>query len=76
MIVNPPMAKGRGEMLPPTGFSNFSREYEELLLQTKFLAVDSFHGHLSKKKFQIGPIVLVLKLDKGRALGGWQPLSH
>ena len=32
-------------------FSNFSLEWEELLLQTKFLAVGSSLGHLSRKKF-------------------------
>ena len=43
---------GGGEwMLHPTGFSNFYREWEEVFLQTKFLAVALSLGHLSMKKF-------------------------
>ena len=56
---------------PPTGFSNFSQKWEELFLQTKFLAVGSSLGHLSMKNFfHIGPAILALKLDEGRVLGG------
>ena len=41
-IVNPPMAKGGGGGggrlgVPPSGFSSFPLEWEELLLQTKGL---------------------------------------
>ena len=43
---------GRGEVdATPTGFSNFFREWEEIFLQTKFLAVRSSLGHLSMRKF-------------------------
>ena len=45
---------GRGgglDATPSSGFPDFSREQEELLLQTKFLAVGSSLGHLSMKKF-------------------------
>ena len=57
---------------PPTGFSNFSREWEELSSQTKFLAVGSSLGQQSMKKvFKSDlPLKLALKLDKGRVLGG------
>ena len=52
---NPPMAKGGGGgggCHPLTGFSSFSREWEELFWQTKFLAVvGSSLGHVSMKKF-------------------------
>ena len=71
-LIDPPMAKWG--IPPPTGSSSFSQDWEELLCQTKFLAVVLSLGHLSmKKNFQIGPIVLALKLDKGRVLSGWQP---
>ena len=36
---------------PQQVFSNFSRKQEELSWQTKFLAVDSFLGHMSMKNF-------------------------
>ena len=36
---------------PANSFSNFSREWEELFLQTKFLAVRSSLGYLSMKRF-------------------------
>ena len=49
MNLNPPMAKG--DATPPTGFSDFSREWKELFLQTKFLAEGSSLEHLSMKKF-------------------------
>ena len=49
------MAKGGGgggvDSTSPTGFFNVSPEWEELLLQTKFLAVGSFLGQLSMKQF-------------------------
>ena len=66
------MAKGGVDATPPpsTGFSNFSQKREELFLQTKFLPVGS---SLDLSIFQIGPIILALKLGKGRVLGGWQP---
>ena len=38
-------------MLPPIRFSSFSREWEELLFQTKFLAVVSSLGHLSTDNY-------------------------
>ena len=63
-------------MPPPTGFSSFSRECEDLLFQTKFLSVVSSLGHLYIKNFfEIGPTVLALKLHKGKVLGleGWPP---
>ena len=67
-------------MPPPTGFSNFSREWEELSLQTKFLAVGSSFGtSVHEKIFHIVlQAVLALKLDKregagGGGGGGWQP---
>ena len=73
------MDGGRGGGLDATlltGFTSFSWEREELLFQTKFLAVASFLGHLSMEKvFQIGPAVLALKLDKGRVLGGERGLQ-
>ena len=61
-VFNTPMAKGeggggRGEGggggevdATPTGFFNFSREWEELFLQTKFLAVGSSLANLAMKK--------------------------
>ena len=71
--MNPPMAKGGGggvDTNPPTGFSNFSQNWEEVYLQTKFLPVGSSLGHLSMKKF----CRLALILDKGMGAGGggWQ----
>ena len=46
-------------------------------IPNKILAVVSSLGHLSmnEKLFQIGPTVLILKLDKKRMMdaGGWQP---
>ena len=42
---------GGGWMPSPTDFSNFSLEWEEPLLQTKFLAVGSSLRHLSMKNF-------------------------
>ena len=48
---NPPMARGEVDAIPPTGFSRFSREWEDLSLQTKFLAVGSALGYLSMKNF-------------------------
>ena len=52
---------------PPTGFSNFSREWEELSSQTKFLAVGSSLVH--EKIVQIGPTILVLQ-EEGAGGGG------
>ena len=52
--LNPPMAEGGEEGVDatlPTSFSRFSQEWEELLFQTKFLAVVSSLGHLFIKKF-------------------------
>ena len=37
--------------IPQRVFPVFSREWEELLFQTKFLAVGTSLGHLSTKKF-------------------------
>ena len=42
---------GGVECHPPASFSSFSREWEKLLFQTKFLAVGSSLGHLSIKNF-------------------------
>ena len=61
-------------MPPQEFFSSSSREWEELSFQTKFLAIGSSLGHLSMKKFQIGPIILALRLDKGRVLQPSPPL--
>ena len=59
------------------GFLSFSREWGELLFQTKFLVVGTSLEHLSMKKlFSIGATVLSLKLDKERGLGVWQPTPH
>ena len=77
--LSPPMVKGVEWMrsLNRFIFCNFSREWEEFLLQTKFLAVGSSLVHLSiKKKIQIRPTVLALKLDKGRVRGGGVAPSH
>ena len=57
----------------PKGFSSFSREWGELLFQTKILAVGHvLEASVHEKIFQIGPTVLALKLDKG----GMPPLSY
>ena len=64
------MAKG-GRMPSPTGFSNFSREWEEFL-QTKFLAVASSLGHLSMKKFSDWTFCLGSKIRQREGAGGWQ----
>ena len=58
-------------MPDPKRFSSFSREWGELLFQTKFLAVGTSLGHLSMKiHFPIGArcTILSLKLDKVRML--------
>ena len=58
-------------MPPSNRFFQFFSEIGRAFLQTKFLPVGSFLGHMSiEKKIQIGPTVLALKLDKGRMLGG------
>ena len=44
------MAKRR-DATPKTGFFSFPQEWEELLFQTKLLAVVSSLGHLSIKNF-------------------------
>ena len=68
------MAKGDGcHRSHPTGLSSFSREWEELFckLTANVLAVGSLLGiSVHEKKFQIGPTVLALKLDKERVLRG------
>ena len=65
------MAKGGGGwMPPPTGFPNFSREWKELLLQTKFLAVGSSLEHLSMKKFLDRSYRLGSNETKGGCWGG------
>ena len=69
--LNPPMAKG-DECHPPTGFSNFSREWEELSWKLNFSCSLVLGTSVHEKIFQIGPTVLALKLDKGRVLGWWQ----
>ena len=56
--------------LTPTGFPNFSREWEELFLQTKLLAVDSSLGYLSMKKFHLGSEIRQRESAGGG--GGWQ----
>ena len=48
--INPPMTRGV-DATPRQDFFNFSREWEELFLKTKFLAVASTLGHLCLKKF-------------------------
>ena len=64
------MAKGEGAP-PKEFFSCFSSEWEELLLQTNFVAVRTSLGHPSEKKaFQIRPTVLALKLHTGKVLQG------
>ena len=50
-IINPPMAEGVGCSPHPNRFSSFSREWEEVLFQAKYLARGSSLGHLSMKKF-------------------------
>ena len=42
---------GGGVDATPTGFSNFSQKWEEVVLQTKCLPVGSSFGHLPMKKF-------------------------
>ena len=63
-----------------TGFSSFSREWEELLLQTKFLAVGSSLGHLSMKKFFRSDPLSCPKIRQregaGRGGGGQPPPSR
>ena len=46
----------------PKRFSSFSREWGELLFQTKFLAVGTSLGHLSMKNFSNGRYHLVSKI--------------
>ena len=60
-------------MPPPTGFSNFSQECEELLLRTKFLTVGSSLGHLSMKNFSDRTYRLGPKIRQREGAGGWQP---
>ena len=57
-------------MPPPTGFPNFSREWEELSLQTKFLAVGSSLGHLSIKNFSDRTYRLGSKIRQREGVGG------
>ena len=45
------VGEGGGWMSPPTVFSSFSQEWEEVFLRTKFLAAGSSLGHLSMKNF-------------------------
>ena len=67
MVFNTPVARGGGqEDTTPIGFSSFSREWEELLFQTKCLAAGLSLGHLSMKKLFRSDAILDLKLDKGR----------
>ena len=66
---------GGGGCHPQQVFQFFS-EMERAFFRTKFLLVGSSLGHLPMKNFQIGPIILALKLDKGRVLEGWQPPQH
>ena len=54
------MAKGEGGgggwMPPPTGFSSFSQEWEELSFQTEFLTVGpSFGASVHENLLQTGP---------------------
>ena len=67
------MAKRGGWMPPPTGFSNFSREWEELFMQTKFLAVASSLGHLSMKNFSDQTYRLGSKIKQREGAEGSQP---
>ena len=62
---NPPMAEGAVGWL-----SNFSRKWEELFLQTKFLAVGSSLGHLSMKKFLDRTYHLGSKITQREGAGG------
>ena len=68
------MAKGVKWMRPPNRFfCNFSREWEEFLLQTKFLAIGSSLGHLSMKKFRSDCLGSKIRQREG-AGGGGHPL--
>ena len=49
--INWPREGGGGGCHSPLGFSSFSREWKELLFQTKFLAVGSCLRHLFMKNF-------------------------
>ena len=52
----------------------FSTEWGKLLFQIKFLAVGTIlAAFVLEKIFPVGSTVLVLKLDKGRIMGGGAP---
>ena len=59
------MARGVEQFLPV-----FSQEWEELLFQTKFLAVVSSLGHLSIKKFSDRTNRLGSKIRQTEGAGG------
>ena len=65
---------GGGWMPPsPTGFSNYSGEWEDLFCKLNFLAV----GICPLKYFQIRPIDRLsskIRQREGPGKGGWQPL--
>ena len=63
-------------MPPPTDFSSFSREWEELLFQTKFLAVISSLGHLSIKSFSDWTNLLGSKIRQKEGAGGRRGGKH
>ena len=56
-------------MDPCARFPDFSWEWGELLLQTKFLVEACSWGICQQKIVEIGPTILVLKLNKARVLG-------
>ena len=58
--------------MPP----NFSREWEELFLQTKFLAVGSSLGHLSMKKFSDQTYCLGSKIRQREGTGSGNGGCH
>ena len=62
---------GGGLDATTTGFSSFSREWEELLFQTKLLAIVSSLGHLSTKNFSDRTYCLGSKIRlRGECAGG------
>ena len=63
-------------MPPPTGFSHFSLEWEELFLRTKFLAVGSSLGHLSMEQFLDQTYRLGSKIRQREGTGGGNPPPH
>ena len=61
----------------PKRFSSFSREWGELLFQTKLLAVGTSLGHLSMKKFSDWSYHLVPKVrqrEDAEGCGNQPPL--